>query len=181
MKRRGNCQQLKACFGILLRGQGLTRPSASPGCSCSTAPAGHTCLQPPLAPQTYWCPENTSCDSSGIFQSLTVPSRPPAVTQHSLLRLSSPVMTSWCPNLEKEMTKSCALCPLTSPGSLEHPLEGSAGFPRVLQGLHVCVLCHVPDLDTAVVGGTVQLVGALSEGQALGTDGHTQCDTRAQQ
>lgn len=50
---------------------------------------------------------------------------------------------------------------------------GSAGCPpQVLQGLHVRILCHVPDLDTTVVGATVQLVCALAEGQALWTDGH---------
>lgn len=68
---------------------------------------------------------------------------------------------------------SVALCPLTSSGLLVHPLQGSVGFPQVLQGLHVCVLRHIPDLDAAVVGSTVQLVCALSEGQALGTDGQT--------
>lgn len=47
------------------------------------------------------------------------------------------------------------------------------GFPQVLQGLHICILSHVPDLDAAVVGSAVQLVCALSEGQALRTDGQT--------
>lgn len=72
---------------------------------------------------------------------------------------------------------SRALCYHNSPGPAGEP-HGStvSGFPptQVLQGLHIGILCHVPDLDAAVVGGTVELVRALPEGQALQTDGQTQ-------
>lgn len=113
-----------------------------------------------------------SCDSSGIFQKRTVPSRPPEVTQHSRLRLSIPVMTSWCPKLAGEMRRSCR--GHDPAPSLFLPLLGdmvtNPCSTGVLQGLHISILLHIPDLDGAVMGCTVQLVCALPEGQALWRD-----------
>lgn len=113
-----------------------------------------------------------SCDSSGIFQKRTVPSRPPEVTQHSRLRLSIPVMMSWCPKLAGEMRRSCRGHDPTP--SLFLPLLGDTvtkpHSTRVLQGLQISILLHIPDLDGAVMGCTVQLVCTLPERQALWRD-----------
>lgn len=56
--------------------------------------------------RTHSWPWNTSWDSSAIFHTLTERSLPPAVTQSSRLRLSSPVIASWCPKLQQITVKT---------------------------------------------------------------------------
>ena len=67
-------------------------------------------------------PLKISCDSSTIFQTRTVPSRPPALTARSRTPASMPVIRSWWPNLKIHISlllnSWVGLDRSTSPGSL---------------------------------------------------------------
>lgn len=113
--------------------------------------------------RTHSWPWNTSWDSSAIFHTLTERSLPPAVTHSSRLRLSSPVIASWCPKLQR--------IKITVPTqNVQIPAAGreiknvSLGHS---QSFHIRVLVHIPHLYRAIVRGAVQVISSPPEGKTL--------------
>lgn len=114
--------------------------------------------------ETHSWPWNTSWDSSAIFHTLTERSLPPAVTQRSRLKLSSPVIASWCPKLQQ----------ITVTAKVKHwssmqvfGCETNHSLISYSQSFHICVLIHVPHLYWAIMRGAVQIMSPLPEWKTL--------------
>ena len=119
--------------------------------------------------ETHSWPWNTSWDSSAIFHTLTERSLPPAVTQRSRLRLSNPVMASWCPKLQRitviKKSNADAKCKCLAARDYFFLICHSQSF-------HVCVLVHVPHLYWAIMWSAVQIMSPLSKWKALRREIH---------
>lgn len=115
--------------------------------------------------ETHSWPWNTSWDSSAIFHTLTERSLPPAVTQRSRLRLSSAVMASWCPKLQRVT--------IIVKVKYWRPMQvffcGDINYIQISysQSFHICVLFHVPHFYWAIMRGAVKIMTSLPEWKTL--------------